>query len=37
MPVEDRLIKLRGAPGYRRVVVPLGHGIDTENPCSYCG
>jgi hypothetical protein len=37
MPVEDRLIKLRGAPGHRRVVVPPWYGIDTENPCSYCG
>lgn len=35
--VEARLIKLRGTPGHRRVVVPPWHGIDTENSCSYCG
>ena len=35
--VEDRLVKLRGTPGHRRVVVPPWHGIDTENSCSYCG
>ena len=34
--VEDRLIRLRGKPGHRRVVVPPWHGIDTENVCSYC-
>jgi hypothetical protein len=35
--VEDRLIRLRGKPGARRVVVPPWHGIDTENYCYYCG
>ena len=35
--VEDRLIRLRGRPGHRRVVVPPWHGIDTENYCDYCG
>jgi Lysyl oxidase len=35
--VEDRLIRLRGTPGHRRVVVPLWHGIDTEHTCYYCG
>jgi Lysyl oxidase len=35
--VEDRLIRLRGRPGHRRVVVPPWHGIDTEHRCSYCG
>ena len=35
--VEDRLIRLRGTPGHRRVVVPFWHGIDTENTCYYCG
>ena len=35
--IEDRLIKLRGKPGHRRVVVPPWHGIDTENYCTYCG
>lgn len=35
--VEDRLIRLRGKPGHRRVVVPPWHGIDTENYCAYCG
>jgi Lysyl oxidase len=35
--VEDRLIRLRGKPGHRRVVVPPWHGIDTENACAYCG
>lgn len=34
--VEDRLIKLRGRPGHRRVVVPPWHGIDTEGVCYYC-
>jgi hypothetical protein len=34
--IEDRLIKLRGRPGHRRVVVPPWHGIDTERRCSYC-
>jgi Lysyl oxidase len=34
--VEDRLIRLRGKPGHRRVVVPPWHGIDTENVCFYC-
>jgi lysyl oxidase len=33
--VEDRLIRLRGKPGHRRVVVPPWHGIDTENLCGY--
>ena len=35
--LEDRLIRLRGRPGHRRVVVPPWHGIDTENFCAYCG
>lgn len=35
--VEDRLIKLRGKPGARQVVVPPWHGIDTESYCFYCG
>jgi Lysyl oxidase len=35
--VEDRLIRLRGKPGHRRVVVPPWHGIDTESYCGYCG
>jgi lysyl oxidase len=35
--VEDRLIRLRGKPGHRRVIVPPWHGIDTENYCYYCG
>jgi hypothetical protein len=35
--VEDRLIKLRGKPGARRVIVPPWHGIDTESFCYYCG
>jgi hypothetical protein len=34
--VEDRLVKLRGRPGARRIVVPPWHGIDTENYCPYC-
>ncbi len=34
--VEDRLIRLRGQPGNRSVVVPPWHGIDTEG-CFYCG
>ena len=34
--VEDRLIKLKGKPGERRVVVPPWHGIDTESGCYYC-
>jgi hypothetical protein len=34
--VEDRLIKLKGRPGHRRVVVPPWHGIDTENWCYFC-
>jgi Lysyl oxidase len=34
--VEDRLIRLRGEPGHRRVIVPPWHGIDTENACAYC-
>jgi len=32
--VEDRLIKIKGKPGHRRVVVPPWHGIDTEG-CTY--
>jgi hypothetical protein len=36
--VQDRLVKLRGQPGARRVVVPLWHGIDTEGGgCYLCG
>jgi hypothetical protein len=35
--IQDRLIKLRGRPGHRRVIVPPWHGIDTENYCYYCG
>jgi Lysyl oxidase len=35
--VEDRLIKLRGKPGARQVIVPPWHGIDTESFCYYCG
>ena len=35
--IEDRLIRLRGKPGHRRVIVPPWHGIDTENYCYYCG
>ena len=34
--VEDRLVKLKGKPGERRVVVPPWHGIDTESGCYYC-
>ena len=34
--IEDRLIKLKGRPGHRRVVVPPWHGIDTENWCYFC-
>lgn len=34
--VEDRLIKLRGKPGYRRVIVPPWNGIDTEGGCYFC-
>ena len=34
--VQDRLIRLRGKPGHRRVIVPWWHGIDTENTCDYC-
>jgi hypothetical protein len=34
--VEDRLVKLKGKPGERRVVVPPWHGIDTEGGCYYC-
>jgi Lysyl oxidase len=33
--IEDRLIRLRGKPGHRRVIVPPWHGIDTENVCGY--
>jgi hypothetical protein len=32
---QDRLIRLRGRPGHRSVVVPPWHGIDTENFCGY--
>lgn len=35
--LEDRLIKLRGRPGARRVIVPPWHGIDTEGGCYFCG
>jgi len=35
--VQDRLIKLRGRPGDRTVIVPPWHGIDTEGSCQYCG
>jgi hypothetical protein len=35
--VQDRLIKLRGTPGNRTVIVPPWHGIDTEHYCQYCG
>jgi hypothetical protein len=35
--VQDRLVKLRGRPGERRVVVPPWHGIDTESGCTFCG
>jgi hypothetical protein len=34
--VEDRLVKLKGKPGARRVVVPPWHGIDTESGCYGC-
>jgi hypothetical protein len=34
--VQDRLIRLRGKPGHRRVIVPPWHGIDTENTCDSC-
>lgn len=34
--VEDRLVKLKGRPGDRRVVVPPWHGIDTEGCLYYC-
>jgi hypothetical protein len=34
--IEDRLIKIKGKPGHRRVVVPPWHGIDTEGYCYYC-
>ena len=34
--VEDRLVKLRGKTGNRRVIVPPWHGIDTESGCYYC-
>jgi Lysyl oxidase len=35
--IEDRMIRLRGRPGHRRVVVPPWHGIDTERRrCSFC-
>jgi hypothetical protein len=35
--VQDRLVKLRGRPGARRVIVPPWHGIDTEGGCYFCG
>jgi Lysyl oxidase len=34
--IADRLIRLRGTPGHRRVVVPPWHGIDTEHGCPFC-
>ena len=34
--IEDRLIRLRGTPGHRRVIVSPWHGIDTEHDCGYC-
>ena len=34
--IQDRLIRLRGRPGARRVVVPPWHGIDTEVCRYYC-
>jgi Lysyl oxidase len=34
--IADRLIRLRGTPGHRRVVVPPYHGIDTEHGCPFC-
>jgi hypothetical protein len=34
--VEDRLIRLRGRPGARRVIVPPWNGIDTEGGCYFC-
>ncbi|HEX5902225.1 MAG TPA: lysyl oxidase family protein [Actinomycetota bacterium] len=34
--IEDRLIKLKGRPGHRRVVVPPWHGIDTEGGGCFC-
>lgn len=34
--IQDRLIKLRGRPGHRRVVVPPWNGIDTEDTCYFC-
>jgi hypothetical protein len=34
--VEDRLIKIKGKPGNRRVVVPPWNGIDTEGCFYYC-
>ena len=35
--IQDRLVRLRGRPDNRRVIVPPWHGIDTENTCPYCG
>jgi len=35
--VQDRLIRLKGGLGHRRVVVPPWNGIDTESYCYYCG
>jgi hypothetical protein len=34
--VQDRLVKLRGRLGDRRVIVPPWHGIDTEGGCYFC-
>jgi hypothetical protein len=34
--IEDRLVKLRGKPGARRVIVPPWNGIDTEGGCYFC-
>ncbi len=34
--VQDRLIRLRGRPGRRWVIVPRWHGIDTEGNCWGC-
>jgi hypothetical protein len=34
--IEDRLIRIKGKPGDRRVVVPPWNGIDTEGCSFYC-
>ena len=34
--LEDRLVKIKGKPDHRYVVVPPWHGIDTESDCYYC-